>query len=251
MAKNKNYKNFGASSRKIENIPVGDELYFEQECDNLINLCDIIDEQNEINQQLLKNFIKMRLVSIVESNLKGLISELIDSQNLNSKIILEKNSIEIDLDILENLKNETYTKGKIIVAHLDKMNPGILRQVLNNINKLDSFKWLDDLRNLPPGYCYKFINKLNTERNDITHNLLDTRISTKSLNSSIRSTKNMILTLLFCTRCNIDIYDKQLSESLIEEYYGEFLNKLGHDQKKFKDITTKFRKKYKPYYKKY
>ena len=89
--KNKHKKRpHGTHSRKIESIPAGDLDGFEDACNDLKNMCKIINDQNEINQQLLKNFIKIRLVSIVEFHLKGFVSELIDNQNLNPKNILEE-----------------------------------------------------------------------------------------------------------------------------------------------------------------
>ena len=211
----------------------------------------IIDEQNETNQQLLKNFIKIRLVSIVEFHLKGFISELIDSQNLNPKDILEDTSISIDLDVLQNFKNESYTKGKIIVAHLDKVSPGPLYAIMSRINKLDSFKWIDKILHYESGDAYKFFKDLYMERNNLTHNLTDTHESTQTLSAKIHTMQTIVFTLFICTNCNIDMLAKNKSEFVLERDYDTRLRKLGLNQKQFKYITSKFRKEYKPSNKKY
>ena len=251
MQKKGNRKSFGTNRRKIEGIPGLDPDNFVRACDDLINLCEIVKDQNETNQQLLKNFIKIRLVSIVEFHLKGFISDLIDIQNLNPNDVLEEDSISIDLDVLQNFKNETITKGKIIVAHLDKVNPGTVYSIMSRINKLDSFKWIDTILKAKAGDTFKFFNILNMERNNLTHNLTDVTESTETLVAKIQAIKNIIFTLFICTNCNIDMLDKHLPESVLEKKHGSRLKKLGLNQKQFKDITTKFRKEYRPFYRKY
>tara|TARA_Y100000590_G_scaffold256162_1_gene287725 strand:- start:126 stop:881 length:756 start_codon:yes stop_codon:yes gene_type:complete len=251
MKKKSKQKSHGTTRKKIEGIPSGNPEDFVRRCDDLINLCEIINDQNETNQQLLKNFIKIRLVSIVEFNLKGFVSELIDIQNLNPKDILDKNSIEIDLDVLQNFENVPYTKGKIVVAHLDKMNPGIVYTIMNNINKLDTFKWIDKILNKDSGTCFTFFKDLYKDRNDLTHNLTDTFETSKTLTTNIGILRTMIFALFTCTHCNIDMLHKKLPESIIEREYGLRLKKLRINQNKFKDITLKFKKEYKPSYKKY
>lgn len=251
MQKKGKRKSFGTNRRKIEGIPGLDPDNFVRACDDLINLCETVKDQNETNQQLLRNFIKIRLVSIVEFHLKGFISDLIDSQNLNPNDVLEEDSISIDLDVLQNFKNETITKGKIIVAHLDKVNPGTVYSIMSRINKLDSFKWIDKILNFESGDAFNFFNTLNMERNNLTHNLTDVTESTKTLGSKIHTMQTMIFSLFICTNCNIDMLDKHLPESVLEQEYGSRLKKLGLNQKQFKDITSKFRKEYKPFSKRY
>ena len=141
----KKKKNFRKLSRKISQTPGLDIDNFEKTCIDLLGLCRIIKDQNDTNQLLLKNFIKIRLVSIVEFNLKGFISSLIDNQDLKPNEILDDDSIIIDVDVLQNIKSDEYTKGKIIVAHLDKMNAEIISDMMNKINRLDAFKWFDKL----------------------------------------------------------------------------------------------------------
>ena len=238
-------------SKKIERTAGLDIDDFDRSCNDLLGLCKIIKNQNSTNQSLLKNFIKIRLVSIVEFNLKGFISDLIDSQNLDPKKILDEDSIIIDLDVLQNFKSDEYTKGKIVVAHLDKMNPGIVYSIMSKINQVDSFKWFDQLLNLPKNTFWSSFKDLYRERNDLTHNLIDTDDSVETLTMKIEILMNFILALYIFTNLNLDIYQNNDPESIIEKNHGKALKNLKLNLKKFKDITTKFRKEYKPYYKKY
>ena len=251
MQKKGKRKSFGTNRRKIEEIPGLDPDNFVHACDDLINLCKIIDEQNETNQQLLKNFIKIRLVSIVEFHLKGFISDLIDYHNLNPKNILEEDTITIELDVLQYFKKDAITKGKILVAHLDKVNPGTVYTIMSKINQLDSFEWIDKFLNYNPGDSWKFFKKLYLERNLLIHSLTDATESTETLSGKIHSMQTIIFTLFICTNCNIDIFSKSKPESFIEREYSPRLKKLGLNQKQFKDITLKFKKEYKPFKKKY
>ena len=238
-------------SKKIERTPGLDIDDFEQSCNDLLGLCKIIKNQNPTNQSLLKNFIKIRLVSIVEFNFKGFISDLIDSQNLDPKKILDEDSIIIDLDVLQNLKSDEYTKGKIVVAHLDKMNPGIVYSIMSKINQVDSFKWFDQLLNLPKNTCWSSFKDLYRERNDLTHNLIDTDDSVETLTMKIEIIMNLILALYIFTNLNLDIYQNNDPESVIEKNHGKSLKNLKLNLKQFKDVTTKFKKEYKPFNKKY
>ena len=162
------------------------------------------------------------------------------------KSVLEENEIIIDLDVLQNLKNEEYTKGKIVVAHLDKMNPGILYKIMSRINNLDFFKWIDNIMGQKSGDFYAFYKHLNMERNDMTHNLTDTEDSPKDIKRTIITMKNFIFTSYICTNANIDIFQKNKPESFIERQYSEQFKKLKINSDKFKSITKKFREKYKP-----
>ena len=247
----KNRNNKKIHRRKIERTPGLDIDDFERSCNDLLGLCKIIKSQNPTNQSLLKNFIKIRLVSIVEFNLKGFISSLIDNQDLEPKKILDEDSIIIDVDVLQNIKSDEYTKGKIIVAHLDKMNAEIISDMMNKINQLNAFTWFDQLSTFPKKTFWSSFKDLYRERNDLTHNLTNTDDSVDTLVMKIEIIMNNILALYIFTNLNLDIYQNKYPDSILEENHGKALKKLKLNLKKFKDITTKFRKEYKPYYKKY
>ena len=247
----KKKKNFRKLSRKISQTPGLDIDNFEKTCIDLLGLCRIIKDQNDTNQSLLKNFIKIRLVSIVEFNLKGFISSLIDNQDLKPNEILDDDSIIIDVDVLQNIKSDEYTKGKIIVAHLDKMNAEIISDMMNKINRLDAFKWFDKLLSYEKNTFWKSFKDLYRERNDLTHNLIDTEDSISTLSMRIQIINHNIYALYVFTNLNLDIFTHGFAQSSIEQKYENQLNKLNLDYQKFKDITTKFRKDYKPSYKKY
>ena len=247
----KQKRNLRKLSKKIERTPGLDIDDFIRTCNDLLGLCKIIKNQNPANQSLLKNFVKIRLVSIVEFNLKGFISDLIDSQNLDPEKILNEDSIIIDLDFLQMLKSDEYTKGKIIVAHLDKMNPGIVYSIMSKINQVDSFKWFDQLLNFPKNTFFSSFKDLYKERNDLTHNLIDTDDSVDTLTMKIEIMMNNILALYIFTNLNLDVYQNMDPESVLEKNHGKALKKLKLNLKKFKDITAKFRKEYRPFYRKY
>ena len=246
--KRKNPRNL---SSKTEQSSRFDDIGFLKSCEDLIGLCNIISLQNETNQTLLRNFIKIRLVSIVEFNLKGMIADLIDDYDLDPTELLTDDTIAIDLDFLQNFKSDEYTKGRIIVAYLDKMNPGNIKRMLSRINHLESFEWFDKIRKHHSGDLFEFFNLLNKERNDLTHNLKNTDDSVEILVKTITKIKDNIFGLYICTNCNLDMFDRNRSENFLENEYGGSLKKLSLNQKEFRDITKKFRKEYRPSYRKY
>ena len=61
----------------------------------------------------------IRLVSLIEFNLKALITYLIDELDIKPHTILDEDSIEIDLDVLQNFKLEQYLRNiKINNIHI-------------------------------------------------------------------------------------------------------------------------------------
>ena len=245
MQKKQNQKNQRNLSKKVERTPGIDIDDFIRSCDDLAQLCKIIKDQNKTNQKLLKNFVKIRLVSIVEFNLKGIISNLIDRQDIEPKKILYEDSIVIDLDLLQNFKKDEYTKGKIVVAHLDKMNPGIVYEIMKKINQLDVFTWIDQLLGLKNKTFWNEFKGLYRERNDLTHNLFDTNDTVATLEGKIEIMNILIMNLYIFTNLNLDIYDNHYPSSKIDKKYSILLNRMGMTEKNFKTITKPFREKYK------
>ena len=245
MQNKKRPKNQRNLSKKVERTPDLDIDDFTRSCDDLSELCKIIKDQKDSTRKLLKNFVKIRLVSIVEFNLKGFISDIIDRQNLDPKQILDEDSIIIDLDILQNFKKDEYTNGKIVIAHLDKMNRGIVYTIMKKINQLDVFKWTDQLLGLPNKTFWNEFKGLYRERNDLTHNLIDTDDSVETLKGKIEIMSSLIMSLYIFTNLNIDIYDNNHPESVIEKKYSKLLNRAGMTEKKFRQITKPMREKYK------
>ena len=135
----------GLRSDKVERLPTLDVEDYDVSIDNLISFSKIIDDQDDIHQTLMKNYVMVRLVSLVEFNLKAFVSELIDALDLKPEEILIDDSISINLDILQNFKSDFYSKGRIITASLDKMNPGLIYSIMSRVNLLDFFCWYDAL----------------------------------------------------------------------------------------------------------
>ena len=96
----------------------------------------------------MKDYVMIRLVSLIEYNLKAFISHIIDEQDVNPKRIMPYDQISINLDVLQRFKSEEYTAGRIIIAHFNRMNPKLIYQVMSRINRLDYFKWYDSIINI-------------------------------------------------------------------------------------------------------
>ena len=148
---------------------------YESSFNDLVKFCTSIKNQkDDTNEKLMKNYVIVRLVSLIEFNLKALITYLIDELDIKPHTILDEDSIEIDLDVLQRFKSDQYTKGSVIIAHLDKMNPGITYRILSRINKLDFFRWYENLLGInEEGQVYSNLKDLYKMRNDVVHNLYD------------------------------------------------------------------------------
>ena len=232
----------GLHSDKVERLPTLNVEDYENSIKDLIDFCSIIDDQNANNQTLMKNYVLVRLVSIVEFNLKAFVSELIDDLDLKPEKILKEDSISVNLDFLQNFQSEFYTKGRIITALLDKMNPGLIYSIMKKINHLDYFRWYDSL--IPPkqGETWTQFTDLYRQRNDVIHNLVDVDDSIPVLIDKVKQFHDFVYWLFIFTKMNIIINDKKQSESKILKLWSPVKQshiKLTLDD--FKKITKKLR----------
>ena len=237
----------GLRSDKVERIPALDVIAYEESIRDLIDFCSIIDDQDDTHQTLMKNYVMVRLVSIIEFNLKGFVSELIDALDLKPEEILTADPISINPDILQNFQSEFYTKGRIITALLDKMNPGLIYSIMSRINHLDYFRWYDSLMPSKQGKTWTQFKDLYKKRNDVIHNLVDVDDSIPVLIDKVKQFHDFVYWLFIFTKMNIIINDKKQSESNILKLWSPVKQshiKLTLDD--FKKITKKFRDNYSP-----
>lgn len=247
----KKFKKSGLESSKIQRVPQFDMVDFLARIDLLTKYCKFIETQNEEYQILMKNQLLVTLVSTIEHSLKSFFSYLIDRSNIDPKNILQEDSIEINLDVLKQLGSVNITKGRIITAHLDTLKPRKLYSIMSRINKLDYFKWFDEVTG--SSKTYVVFRDLHDERNDIVHNLTDTQKSTSDIDHAIQASKKICIQLILFTQLNLGIFEDNWSNKKIDDYYTKYFNNPPITIEKFKTITNTFRKKYipeKPYYKK-
>ena len=247
----KKFKKKGLESSRIQRIPPFDIEDFLERIDLLRNFCDFIKIQEKEYQILMKNQLLVSLVSTIEFNLKSFISYLIDEMDIDPKDSLNEDSIEINLDVLKQIKSSNLTKGRIISAHLDYFNAGKVYSIMNKINKLNYFNWIDNITN--NSKTYDSFHNLYSERNDIIHNLVDTQKSIDEIENIIAISTSISTQLIVFTQLNLGIFDRKWSNERINEHYKSYFKNPPITIEKFKTITKKFRKQYaeqKPYFKK-
>jgi len=237
----------GLRSDKVERLPTFDVISFDATIEDLLSFCSIIDDQDDINQTLMKNYVMIRLVSIVEFNLKAFVSKLIDDLDLKPEEILRDDSISINLDILQNFKSDFYSKGRIITASLDKMNPGLIYSIMSRINHLDFFCWYDALMQPHQGKTWTQFNDLYAKRNDMIHNLVDVDDSIPVLRDKVIQFHDFVYFLFIFTEMNIGINVKKEPESKILKRWSALdQSKIKLTLNNYKQITKKFRDNYSP-----
>jgi len=249
VVKKSNKKGLEGSS--IRRVPTFSIENFYEDIDLLKNYCTLIETQNEEFQILMKNQLLVSLVATFEHHLKAFFSYLIDDMDIEPKNILYEDSIEINLDVLKQLKTSNLTKGRIITAHLNTLKPGKLYSIMSRINNLDYFNWFDNITGSSKSYD-EFRN-LHDERNDIIHNFIDTQKSLAELDHTIVANSNICIQLVVFTQLNLGIFEKNWSSEKITRHYNSSFKSPPITIDKFKTITKKFRKDYvpqKPYFKK-
>jgi hypothetical protein len=241
-------------SRMIEIQPF-DYQDFDNRIDDLKSYCKIIGKQKIQDQILMKNQLIVTLSTTLEVKLKEFLSHLIDKWDIPAKNLFSERSIEIKLEVLDHLhkSSSNITKGKIIAAHLENLNPWLVQGIMNRINKLDYFKWFDNILDDKTNSLDLLLD-LNTERNFIVHQLLDTNKSIESLNDTIVNVSTIYSLMMALTQFNWEYFEKKWTTSKINDYYESNLeNDLRISFKIFKTKLIKARKEYvakKPYFKK-
>ena len=191
---------------KVNRAPDVDPEYYENSFKDLINFCKIIKKQDPSDQTLMKNWVIVRLVSLLEYHLKASISDLIDELDINPRRILKEDSILIDLNVLQHFKSEQYTKGRIIIAHFDKMNANSIKMIMDRINRLDYYEWYNSLvSSTAEDVNDTLVQDLYKKRNDVIHNMIDVEYSVSKIKDYVDTFKQFGLQLIFLTKLNIGI----------------------------------------------
>jgi len=227
---------------------------FDSRIDDLRNYCKIIKKQKIKDQILMKNQLIVTLSTTLEVKLKEFISYLVDKWDIPAKDLFSERSIEIKLEVLDHLdkSSSNITKGKIIAAHLENLNPWVVQDIMNRINKLYYFEWFDDL--ITNSNSLNLLIDLNTERNLIVHELGDTNKSVEYLDDTIIIISKIYSLMMALTQFNWEFSEKKLTTSKINDYYESHLEKdlqipFKTYQKKLQNAKRNYVPQ-KPYFKK-
>ena len=142
---------------------------------------------------------------------------------------------------LQNFQSEFYTKGRIITALLDKMNPGTIYSIMSRINHLDYFRWYDSLMPSKQGKTWTQFKDLYKKRNDVIHNLVDVDDSIPVLRKKVIQFHDFVYFLFIFTEMNIAINVKKEPESKILKRWSPIQAKIKLTLDDYKRITKKFR----------
>ena len=227
--------------KRVELIADLDKTHRE-EIKNLIELCKRIEERSE-NSQYLKNYAIIRLVSVIEGELKAIVTKLVDDFRIKPSRVVGHKKMEIELDKLEEYRSTDVTKGKIVTVSMTATNIQSLNDYLSGINKLRFFYWFEELANEViedfRGWWDLFERTVHA-RNDATHNLIDIELSKDDLIETIKRMQKFAVLTFYFSKVNLYLDKKDLESA--EKICKEELGDLKID--KFKEITESHRRKY-------
>ena len=204
--------------------------------DNIIKLAEFCDKIVEgPNSQYLKNYVLIRLGSIIEGYQKAIITTLVDNFEIKPSQVLGSNELKIDLDQLEDFDITNVTKGKLVTTALRATNPRSLHEFFTGINKVRNFfQWFDDLANeeIHQKDWWDFVSQTLTTRNDIVHNLADVKDTPEELHAKIERMYDFASYSLYFSIVNLCLLNGKMAEA------KEVCNaKLRIKINKFKSIT--------------
>jgi len=185
-----------ATKKKLGTIPDFEENYnFTKIYAELEELCDFIENKRPDGIttekytkiiQSLKNYILIRLVNVMESQLQTETVFLIDNFELEPSVILQKNDIKISLHELDIFRQGDATNGRIVTQEFKFANIRSINRIFSNINNLKFFSLLEELFPFPIEEELEYILKL---RNDVVHNLIDVEWKPQELKQNIQKVK--------------------------------------------------------------
>ena len=231
------------NKKRVELIPDLDKAHRE-EIKKLIKFCDEIEERSD-NSQDSKNYAILRLVSVIEVELKAIVTKLVDDFRIKPSRVVGHDKMEIQLDKLEEYQSTNVTNGKIVTVSMTVTNIQSLNDYLSGINKLRFFYWFEDLANQVikdfRGKWWDFFKQTVDTRNDLTHNLIDIELSKDDIIKTIKNMQKFAVLTFYFSKVNLYLDKKDLESA--EKICKEELGDLKID--KFKEITESHRRNYK------
>jgi len=230
------------NKKRVESIPNLDKTHRE-EIKNLIKFCNEIEESSE-NSQYLKNYAIIRLVSVIEGELKAIVTKLVDDFQIKPSRVVGHKKMEIELDKLEEYRSTDVTKGKIVTVSMTATNIQNLNDYLSGINKLSFFYWFEEIANEVIEDIrdwWDLFMKTVRIRNDVIHNLIDIELSKDDLIETIKRMQKFAVLTFYFSKVNLYLDNKDLESA--KKICKEELGDLKID--KFKEITESHRRKYK------
>jgi len=242
--------------RSIDKLPEFSEIkVFEKDFEDLKELCSLINKKSDKSAQALKNYIIIRLVGIVENELKAIAADIIDHFNIRPRDLLDGEEITIPLSKLEEITGKNVTKGKIVTTEYTLTNAKKIGELFSYINRVNTtnfrnkkrkpfsyksnpfFDWIQDLIQIPKskGDMYSFFDQILKQRNDVVHYLKDVEDSADELQKKIAYVQSFIHLFYIATYTHLSLNDEKLQKQLEATSTLRFKMPL----KKFKEITDK------------
>ena len=206
---------------------------FTEEYSKLENLCKKLDEYDHALQETVKNYVTIRLVSILDMEIKMIIADLIDLFDVSPIQALGESSITVQLEDLEFVKSEEFTIGKVVTTNLKgyTTNVDTLSDIFSKINQVEFFPWLEKLADT------KYQGKLKSlfnQRNALAHNLKNSEDSKDELLEKIKIVDGF---------ANLSYMLSSLNLMVENEHRNDYLKTLELSVEKFTKVTAEFSKK--------
>ncbi len=169
----------------IKSIPDLDRTHHD-EIVKLAEFCDKIAE--EPNSQYSKNYVIIRLGSIIEGYQKAIITTLVDNFEIKPSKVLGSNELKIDLDQLEDFDITNVTKGKLVTISMKPTNSRSIDEIFTGINQVKAFfPWFEEVVSLKTNHkdWWDFVKDVLDTRNDVVHNLADVKDTIEELKDKI------------------------------------------------------------------
>ena len=200
-----------ADMHKLDSIPdFAENERFTKIYAELKHLCDFLkdkpqclsDEEWEDKVQALKNYILIRLVNVIENQLKTETTQLIDEFEIHPADVLQVNEISFSIYELDVFRQPNTTNGKLVTQQYEFANVRKISKIFSNINKLKFFPWLEELFSNHP--IQKEFEEILLKRNDVVHSLHDVEWTPSELQKKVQRVELLANIFFSVSWINID-----------------------------------------------
>ena len=180
-----------ADKKKLGSIPdFAENELFTKIYEELRELCNFIEKKPEClsdkdwddKAQAISNYVLIRLVNVLENQLKTITTELIDGFEIHPADVLRENEISFSIYDLDVFRQASTTNGKLVTQQYQFANVRKIGDIFSRINNLNFFPWLEEVCGGPIENEFQNIILM---RNDVVHNLHDVEWSPSELKKKV------------------------------------------------------------------
>lgn len=172
-------------------------------------------------KQSLRNYVIIRLVSLMECFFSNIARRMVDEQKLDVTSLVDHKSLQ---EVIE----KGLTVGQLVATNFDFTNYSTISKFFSKLLQLDFFKTVQALDKRDRYWFvvgaisldknWSEFERMFELRNDIVHAMKNATLSNRAIRSLCDNTMNVMEAAIWICHPDFPHYDKELAERMRKEY---------------------------------